>query len=206
MNFATLKGLTIPDGNVTQITDASGRVIWSGRELIQGSIILRPSADISVGHALIPTDSTSAYLLINEEEQDGSATYIYSSSTEDRTYSKSKFKLGVSSQSINEPMVISSVSIMGQTQANSSSGSSQNEFTLEINGVEIGTYMRTESKSAFDILCGSNEAGAINEFLATNKVLPDINIIIESSTFGSGKSQTQSGVTQVYVVLGCEGY
>lgn len=29
MNFATLKGLTIPEGNVTQITDAIGRVIWS---------------------------------------------------------------------------------------------------------------------------------------------------------------------------------
>ena len=29
MNFATLQGLTIPEGVVTQITDASGRVIWS---------------------------------------------------------------------------------------------------------------------------------------------------------------------------------
>lgn len=29
MNFATLKGLTIPEGVVTQITDESGRVLWS---------------------------------------------------------------------------------------------------------------------------------------------------------------------------------
>ena len=29
MNFATLKGLTIPEGKVTQITDASGRALWS---------------------------------------------------------------------------------------------------------------------------------------------------------------------------------
>ena len=29
MNFATLQGLTIPEGVVTQITDASGRVLWS---------------------------------------------------------------------------------------------------------------------------------------------------------------------------------
>lgn len=28
MNFATLKGLTIPEGKVTKITDASGRVLW----------------------------------------------------------------------------------------------------------------------------------------------------------------------------------
>lgn len=29
MNFAALKGLTIPEGKVTKITDASGRVLWS---------------------------------------------------------------------------------------------------------------------------------------------------------------------------------
>lgn len=29
MNFATLKGLTIPEGVVTQIADASGNVLWS---------------------------------------------------------------------------------------------------------------------------------------------------------------------------------
>lgn len=29
MNFATLKGLTIPEGVVTQIADESGRVLWS---------------------------------------------------------------------------------------------------------------------------------------------------------------------------------
>ena len=29
MNFATLQGLTIPEGVVTQITDASGRVLWN---------------------------------------------------------------------------------------------------------------------------------------------------------------------------------
>lgn len=28
IDFATLQGLTIPEGNVTQITDASGNVLW----------------------------------------------------------------------------------------------------------------------------------------------------------------------------------
>jgi hypothetical protein len=28
INFATLKGLTIPEGNVTQIADSTGRVLW----------------------------------------------------------------------------------------------------------------------------------------------------------------------------------
>ena len=34
MNFATLKGLTIPEGVVTQIADASGRVLWSGKKFV----------------------------------------------------------------------------------------------------------------------------------------------------------------------------
>ena len=31
MDFATLQGLTIPEGVVTQITDASGAVLWSAK-------------------------------------------------------------------------------------------------------------------------------------------------------------------------------
>jgi hypothetical protein len=78
MNFATLKGLTIPEGNVTKITDASGRVLWSAAPPFDGTIILRPSADISVDSAitLTPADATAAYLLINEEVSDGAATII----------------------------------------------------------------------------------------------------------------------------------
>ena len=44
-----------------------------------GTIILRPSGDISVGHILYPEGSTAAYLLLNEETADGTSTYIKSS-------------------------------------------------------------------------------------------------------------------------------
>ena len=38
IDFSTLKGLTIPEGNVTQITDANGRVLWavSGGKVVLG--------------------------------------------------------------------------------------------------------------------------------------------------------------------------
>lgn len=32
IDFSTLKGLTIPEGVVTQLADASGRVLWSGKK------------------------------------------------------------------------------------------------------------------------------------------------------------------------------
>ncbi len=38
IDFSTLKGLTIPEGNVTQIADASGRVLWSAITLIEFTI------------------------------------------------------------------------------------------------------------------------------------------------------------------------
>ena len=34
MNFATVKGLTIPEGKVKQITDASGRVLWKLAQMV----------------------------------------------------------------------------------------------------------------------------------------------------------------------------
>lgn len=75
INFSTLQGLTIPEGVVTQIADASGRVLWSAGPKI---IYLRPSADISVDAAFIltPSDATAAYMLINEEVSDGEATTL----------------------------------------------------------------------------------------------------------------------------------
>lgn len=42
-----------------------------------GVIYFRPSADISAGHATIPSGSDSEYLLINEEVSDGNTTYIH---------------------------------------------------------------------------------------------------------------------------------
>jgi len=41
-----------------------------------GTLILRPSADISLGHDVYPTDLGAGYLAINEEVDDGEATYL----------------------------------------------------------------------------------------------------------------------------------
>ncbi len=38
MNFATLKGLTIPEGAVKKITDASGAVLWSAKKNVKVTI------------------------------------------------------------------------------------------------------------------------------------------------------------------------
>lgn len=86
IDFFTLQGLTIPEGMVTQIMDASGMVLW---KLATGgnAYYLRPIADISVDSTitLTPTDATAAYMLINEEVSDGGSTTIGVAASEDAT-------------------------------------------------------------------------------------------------------------------------
>lgn len=78
IDFATLQGLSIPEGVVTEITDAQGRVLWSLTSELPGTFYLRPSADISVDSTVTfaPFGATAAYSLLNEEVCDGASTYI----------------------------------------------------------------------------------------------------------------------------------
>lgn len=78
IDFSALQSVAIPEGVVTQITDASGRVLWRLAGQLPGTFYLRPSADISVDSTvtLAPYGATDAYLLLNEEVCDGVSTYI----------------------------------------------------------------------------------------------------------------------------------
>lgn len=78
IDFTKVVGVRDDKGVLSQITDAAGRVLWSAVPAFDGTIILRPSADISVDSTitLTPADATAAYLLINEDVCDGAATSI----------------------------------------------------------------------------------------------------------------------------------
>ena len=73
MNFATLQGLTIPQGVVTQIADASGKVVWSKKQDFWVP---------SDGYALLTTDGTWA----GEIVQSGCAWTWPDSYTQDRPF------------------------------------------------------------------------------------------------------------------------
>ena len=216
MNFATLKGLTIPEGVVTQITDASGRVLWSAlKEIVTGTLILRPSADISVEHILYPADSAAAYLLINEEVSDEKTTYIRSpepliNDADGEETSTSKFELSNTTHLDVNRFIITSVSIEGDPYSSSTGSPAKNRFALEINGI-MTESVYVESEKNVDISTSMNSAIAlINDFIFEHGTLPNINIIIESIGYKEiGESKTtyvKTGVSQVYVVLGYEGY
>lgn len=212
IDFSTLQSLSIPEGVVTQIADASGRVLWNAvREIIAGSLYLRPSADISLGHEPFPHDGIG-YLKINEEVSDKSSTYITSEHVLDSVTSTSKFKLSVTGELPDKLLRITSVNIAGESKSSpTSSINAQNDFKLEINGVETSVVTQIDTKddgNTIDINI-PDAIGLINEYVVINGILPDINLIITSHAFKDTSSDKEdeyidSGVTQVYVVLGYE--
>lgn len=98
IDFSKVTGLSDSRGNIVQITDAAGRVLWSAVPAFDGTIILRPSADISVDStiALVPPDATAAYLLVNEEVSDGEATMLNldANNFDNRATGAARFVLG----------------------------------------------------------------------------------------------------------------
>ena len=80
IDFSTLKGLTIPEGVVTQITDASGRVLWSAKPKMEFRTIVdfgelttatTPSANGFYQNTLIlsvvPSNYEATHVMINGE-------------------------------------------------------------------------------------------------------------------------------------------
>ena len=75
MNFATLKGLTIPEGNVTQITDASGRVLWA---VSGGKVILEVEKITSDTYAGGTTYTDEEFILLDiYPKTNGTVTVAY---------------------------------------------------------------------------------------------------------------------------------
>jgi hypothetical protein len=61
MNFATLKGLTIPEGNVTKITDASGNVLWSAAKPVTITLKRHQNYSGTVVHGWIEINGVPYY-------------------------------------------------------------------------------------------------------------------------------------------------
>lgn len=182
--------------------------------MAEGTLILRPSADIYVEHVLYPSDSTFAYLLINEEESDGFSTYIrskpVSALTASEISSTSKFRLSNTSAVGDKPFFVTSVMVFGTSYC-SQTEYARNSFTLEINGVAVKSDGVDEDYKGGGWFGGAfyEAIAIINDYLVVNKVLPEINIIVESTSWdatgmGNKVKLAESGVSQLYVTLNYE--
>lgn len=211
MNFATLKGLTIPEGVVTQITDASGRVLWSSAPPFDGIIYLRPSADISVDSTitLVPADATAAYMLINEEVSDGAATEIKISSSSTvsgtATFSLAGKTPNTISRVTNIRLCVSGLDVNTHKLCTKLACVSVNGTTYLYRLSDQLDYEVTEppliSPTIEDMLA------EINDYVATNSVLPNFELSFEFSVEpkeSGGKDTMTMSISQAYVVIECE--
>ena len=188
-----------PNGGsvVTQITDASGRVLWE--KIAAGSVIWRPTATISCDATAYPNVSAyigNEHLLINEEVSDGDATYLWSNGV-NRT---AEFQLGGKIPPINR--TITSVTWYAVPW----SGSANDVWvTLYIAGQKLAKtgYISADkdSNGSFDVA-----VTLINNYLAENKAFPPITaeMTFNYSEASSKGDAEESGVSQFYIVLAYE--
>lgn len=208
---ALIAGLTIPEGVVKKITDASGVVLWSAETAVD-AVYLRPSADISVGHSKYPADASNAYSLINEEVSDGASTHIYVdiTSTSEASEATSKFAFTpsqpVKSGIVNEIKLV----IYGAT---SYCSQSIYLFKCDVNGNDEtsfysldpgGSILEYEATEAY--FSNTSELASliskVNEYLSANGSLPVLNITLYTQAYGSSsKNAGKISLTQIYLEL-----
>lgn len=98
IDFSRCVGWAIPEGNVVQVADGSGRVLWRSAANLTGTFYLRPAEDISVDGEIVPTPAgiAAAYMLIDEEVTDASATTIGVAASAENTSARgtAKFRMG----------------------------------------------------------------------------------------------------------------
>ena len=158
-----------------------------------GTFILRPSADISVGHTLYPSDSTAAYLLINEETDDGSSTYITSNSSSGLT---SKFALSGNIPS--ELAKVTNIKVVHVSSNAASNYTSIINYSLEIDGTKVSVSDSFSPSDTSYIVYEKNitDTTFLNK-LNSSGAFSDLTLTITSSC-ASNKSY-KVNTTQVYL-------
>ena len=171
-----------------------------------GTLILRPSADISVEHEKEPSNSANAYSLISEEVADDDSTYLKGavSIASGKRESLSSFRMSLSS-----PAKIDRVTKVTVTERISGSkyfedGQVYGEyFTLSINGTALQEYQIAKSLPtgyANYTLSVPAAVTPINNYIEDNISLPEITISLRTY-YGGGSKSFYSNITQVYITI-----
>ena len=210
IDFATLKGLTIPEGVVTQITDASGMVLWSAVKSFIGTCFLRPSADISLGHPVYPETLSAGYLAINEEVSDGNATYIgYTTSSNGEISATSKFKMSLQDEYQIAQIVSAKLVIKGYLSGNYSENAGTTAASCNGSVSILGekAFEWNERRTSGTVQTFSydmpNFVTILNNYItAGNESIPEVTIEITNSIEHKNKAG-QSYVSQVAIELEC---
>lgn len=153
MNFATLQGLTIPEGVVTEIKDASGRVLWSLEKPIPA--VLQVAKITSDTYAGSTTYTGESFILLDiyPKTSSSTVTITYGGLTKTLTFS------GTNAQQV----------FFGTFNGVSDSVTTPNNGTLTIDGgysaFGVGSYS-SDSKTTKYCSCITN----VNEWGQIKKI------------------------------------
>ena len=182
-----------------------------------GTLILRPSADVSVGHKKLMSGSsvtTAAYLLVNDVVCDGYASIInHSADSMDRTSITSKFSLSVENP-VTERIKIVAIRIYASGVVNGTSyGRFSHEVSLSVDNAAIsvpisisyGAYDGDYPTSQATVTdAGFLEAVNAYEGLA-NGMIPAFTLGITSIAAQNDSSKSSdSDISQIYVEIDYE--
>lgn len=177
--------------------------------MAENKIYLRPSADISVEHGRNPTDTPDgqAYTLINEEVADGGSTYISAiADTSTPVTTTSSFALSGTILNVDN-IVITKANICYNSENTPSLLADGDTRTIQFI-VDIGTSSFTSSTYDFKgyssvviPIDSSSFIDNLNNYINTNKKLPNISLTIISYIVSTSKIIASEGITQIYIEL-----
>lgn len=172
--------------------------------MASGTLYLRPSADVVLGHKVYPDTLTEGYLAISEEVSDDTATYLqatYSSDTSTFVLSGAVPEKPFNIQSGNIYLAFTSPLQYGKVQVSLLA-------KLYIEGVEVGTFSDEANYdyfTSFSSNINDEIIRIINEHIATNKTFPNIQVSvkfwIKFESNESGKGGGSGDLTQMYISL-----
>lgn len=223
IDFSKITGLSDSRGVITQITDASGRVLWSAvANDLPGTFYLIPSAVLSkegnyTNNPMVSPTLGDASSFINEAVADDDATYIQCSASGQGVSQEATFVFALSG--FPKGKVTKVNSLLGGIRFHLSHNGSDNSGDYGnvhiyacVGGVDYNFYTNfgylptgvwtTDERS----LSNSSELlSYINQYIAANNAPPEITLKVHLSvTASSSKTTVTARLTQAYVVIECE--
>lgn len=198
-----------PDSNVTLSYTSIGLNVFIELKIQGGSLILRPNADVSVGHEIMP-GFTGVYQLIDEDVADDEGTQIgtrayISSDNEDKKTQTSIVSLNGGAFSKKKILLMKLVSCHCIEVDESDTGV---RLTVMFGGENASFSSSSDTGEAYKtnewfITASSSITSSINLFVKNNKVLPEIHLQLETTAHAfssSNKSDDASAyITQAYI-------
>lgn len=173
------------------------------------SFILRPSADVKVGHKITPSDSLYAYQLINESVHDGNATALIATGDEIVnliTYT-SNFMLGGDIPPLNEITDVIVGMVVCTPNPDYYNLVDSHSIEISVNGISCGQKFvcsHTGEEWYLHTVTHPEAVDTINNHLKEFGEFPAISISLYSrmegsDNLGNKSSEHDTYITQVYV-------